>query len=202
MNIFEQIFKDPDYDQLNNIVRWNGLNRIKDESVAHHSFIVSWFSRIIVENLFPVGNYEMKLEVTTYAIFHDFDEMFSGDIVHSVKYNSFNGDKMRKLLDEYCNARTKEKFSGDSATDKLFRTYLDSGNINKTSKMIVKLADWLSMLFYIKKEIQLGNAGLFDQFTYCKEAMNKCVEDLHDRLDRIEPNWDNAILMEIKSINF
>ena len=202
MNIFDDIFSDPDYDQLNNLVRWNGLNRNNNESVAHHSFIVTWFSRLIVEELLPVGHEPFKLAVTTYACFHDFDEMFSGDITHDVKYNEHNGEAMRKLIDEFCIFRTKGKFDGMSPSSALLRQNL-LGEIRKETKSIVKLADWLSMAFYLKKEINLGNKDLFEQYDYCALQIRKsCTKCFVDMKNTYGEHFSSKIIDEISNLKF
>jgi 5'-deoxynucleotidase YfbR-like HD superfamily hydrolase len=200
-NIFDRIFTDPDFDQLNNLVRWNGLGRINNESVAHHSFIVSWFSRIIVEELLKNNNDQLKLEVVTYALFHDFDEMFSGDIGHTVKYNEFNGAKIKKLVDEFCVNMTKDKFKENTPTNLMLRKNL-LGDVSDVAKSIVKLADWLSMSYYVQKEIRLGNKNLFVEYDYCslkvKESSCKCLELMRSKY----PEFRDKILNDIKKLNF
>ncbi len=199
-NIFDDIFTDADYDQLNNLVRWNGLNRINNESVAHHSFIVSWFSRILVEEMFPEGEEKLKLDVTTYAIFHDFDEMFSGDITHNVKYNKYNGHKIKEMIDDYCHHMVSTKFKEFSPTNNMLKSYL-LGDNDPVVKTIVKLADWLSMLFYVKKEITLGNKDLYKEFDYCvekiREASGKCFKALKER-----GKFEEQVLVDISSLNY
>lgn len=202
MNIFDEIFTDPDYDQLNNLVRWNGLNRNNNESVAHHSFIVAWFSRLLVEELLPVGFEPFKLAVTTYAVFHDFDEMFSGDITHDVKYNSYNGTQIKKLIDDFCIQMTKQKFDGSSPSSALLRSNL-LGEIQPEVKSIVKLADWLSMAFYVKKEIKLGNKDLYDQYDYCSVQIRRSCTNCYVLMkETFDKNFKSGILDEIANLKF
>ena len=202
MSMFDKIFTDRDFDQLNNMVRWNGLNRIKDESVAHHSFIVTWFSRIIVEELLGDKNDSFKLEVITYALFHDFDEMFSGDIIHGVKYNEFNGKEIKKSIDEYCNFKVINKFAEQNSSNNLIKKNM-TGFVSKSAKSIVKLSDWLSMCFYLKKEIALGNKGLYDHYFYCAEKVNHASLICKEEMSHIYgPTYNPKILDDIFELNF
>lgn len=171
MNIIERVFHDPDLDRLNNLVRWNGHKRLNDESVAHHSFIVTWLSRMIAEEVFS-GQTGLILEITTHAIFHDFNEMFEGDVLHGVKYNDLNGETIRKCLKEYSEYRAKSKFDGQSNAESLFRSQLTMSPKDEV-KMIVKLSDWLSMSYYLLKEIRMGNMGVRNMLTYCDEGVRK-----------------------------
>lgn len=184
MSIFEKIFNDPDFDQLNNLSRWNGLSRLKEETVAHHSFMVAWFTRILVEELFKkdLGLEDLKFEATTYALFHDFDEIFSGDIAHNVKYNKHNGSKIREAVDEFVRFKIEDKFNENDDVDKMFKKYLNK-DIDPICKNIVKVSDWLSMFFYLKKEVSLGNRNLMSQYEYCKVKIKEEVMMLKNYLD-------------------
>ncbi len=202
-NIFEEIMIDEDFDALNNLVRWNGKKRVKDESVAHHSFLVTWFSRILGESIFKDA--DIKLMITTYAIFHDFDEVFTGDILHPFKYNEINGSKIRKLIKEFCDYKINEKFKDDDPTDKLFRKYL-LGEVPAYVKKIVKVADWLSMAFYVRKEIRLGNTDWEDDYKTClvrlQMALDDCILILDEECGKEGIMFDDKILSNTKYSKF
>jgi 5'-deoxynucleotidase YfbR-like HD superfamily hydrolase len=191
MNIIDKIFHDPDFDQLNNMVRWNGLNRIKDETVAHHSFFVAMVSRLLAEEILNEDDINLKLQITTYAIFHDFDEMFTGDIVHGVKYGNAYGEEMRNLLDLIIKDKVNAKFNKDRESEKLLSDIMTS--VPFLVKKIVKVADWLSMLFYLKKELNLGNTSLLNQQFYCVEKVKLSCKELIPYLE----GKDTSILQEI-----
>jgi 5'-deoxynucleotidase YfbR-like HD superfamily hydrolase len=201
MDIFEKFLHDPEFDQLNNMVRWNGMNRIKDETVAHHSYIVTWFSRVLAEEIFDCDS--IKLKIISYALFHDFDEMFTGDILHPLKYNKFNGTNIKQSIDDYLDFKINEKFSSDNNTDKMFRNLLMKDFPDYVSK-IVKLADWLSMYFYINKEMQLGNKSITEQRRYCIESILKACEDCVVSLSSEENDFkvNIEIITNIKKLNF
>lgn len=189
-NIFEDILNDRDFDTLNNLVRWNGTRRIKEETVAHHSFLVTWFTRILVENLMKGSDHMQKLAVIDLAMFHDFPEMFDFDVNHTVKYNEHNGEGIRELLRKFTNERTLEKFSKSNVTHSLFRKNLIQDEIPKPYKMIVKICDWLSCVFYVNKEIKLGNTGLQDRYQLS-------IMKLHDVCDKFTEEYSKVYDMEI-----
>jgi 5'-deoxynucleotidase YfbR-like HD superfamily hydrolase len=210
MNIFKEIFNNPIYDQTNNMVRWNGLSRIKDETVAQHTYIVTLFSRIIFEEVFSLSEINESIrniilvEILTYALFHDFDESFTGDILHNFKHNSFNGDKFVKHTNEYLNEVKIDKFNSGNPTHDLISKYAFDKNVSKLVKNIVKLADWLSMTFYIKKEIMLGNKNVENQFKYCIEESRKQCELLinHLEFNYKDKNYLSEILNDLIKTNF
>ncbi len=202
MCVFDKIFFDEHFDQLNNMVRWNGLNRIKDETVAHHSFIVTWFSRILAEEIFAEDCVTEKLRIITYATFQDFDEMFTGDINHNLKYNKFNGGQIRAAIHDFIDLASINLFPSESPTVKLFRDNLAMKY--KYVKLIVKIADWLSMSFYLKKEMDLGNRILLEKYKYCTKNLWEACDEAADYLSEIDNGKVRSleILTEIKSMNW
>lgn len=193
MSIFTKIFNDQDLDALNNTVRWNRLPRHVNESVAHHSFLVVLFTRIICEeiNLHPEGT----LSAVTHAIFHDFSEIFEGDVLHNVKYNNYNGEQIRKELEDYTKISAKAKFPGDSKGDSLFYNSI-SAPPSDFVKTIVKLADWLSMSFYCLKETRMGNTNFDKPLLYCDKGVNKTAALLHEKLDQNKAALYNPTILK------
>lgn len=202
-NIFDKLLHDNDFDQLNNMVRWNGMNRIKDETVAHHSFIVSVFSRVLSEEIFnnDTKGSLVKLDILTYALFHDYDEMFTGDVLHGLKYNPFNGVEIRNSINDYLEYKIKDKFSSGSKTDIMLQdTMLNKAKI---VSQLVKVADWLSMYFYLYKEMELGNRGLCKTRQYCIKGINNSVDTVIKSLeDQKYYDVDLSILKQIKEISY
>jgi len=204
-NTFDNFLHDNDFDQLNNMVRWNGMNRIKDETVAHHSFIVSVFSRVLAEEVF-VGilfpDVKIKLDIVTYALFHDYDEMFTGDVLHNLKYNPFNGPEIRNNIDEYLEYKIKDKFNSGSKTDNMFKNTMLK-DFPKFVSELVKVADWLSMYFYLYKEQELGNTGVCKTRQYCIKGIINSVNTVIESLEKQNDYKINLdILNEIKTIKY
>ena len=202
MNIIDKIFSDSDLDELNNMVRWNGANRIKDETVAHHSYIVTMFARLLSEEIFK-GDVEAKLMTTTYAIFHDFDEIFTGDINHRVKHNQLNGKKIQFLLDEYVSQKANEKFADFSNNSDFIINKILNKDIPNHIRKLVKVCDWLSMIYYLVKERNLGNKSLENRYNYCISKFIESCDDAKVALDfesKITCNFE--ILEQLKNKTF
>lgn len=199
MEIFKRFLQDPEFDQLNNMVRWNGANRIKDETVAHHSYIVSWFSRVLAEEIFEDDS--IKLKVVSFALFHDFDEMFTGDILNPFKYNEYNGVEVRNSIDEFLKFKIKNKFKTDSKTDKMFVNLLTKDFPDFVSKL-VKICDWISMYFYLKKEFDLGNKSLDKQRDFCIRSIKTSCDDFLFSLNsyNIDFKVNLEVINEIKNL--
>lgn len=69
--------------KLSNIIRYSQQNKIKNESVAEHSFYVMWF----VNRLCTKYNLSDKIRLLALeaALLHDIPEVITNDITYDVK---------------------------------------------------------------------------------------------------------------------
>lgn len=132
--------------RLTSTIRFNNQQTIKQENVAEHSFMVA----SIVEMFCSQYNVEPETHLIAlrYAILHDFPESETGDVIRSLKY----GAGIKDLIDAYEEKLMIEKFKHVSDT---YLSY--SREENKFAHMIVKLADFISVHLYVKREKMLGN---------------------------------------------
>ncbi len=195
----KNLFKDSTLNNLDTIVRWDLNQVIKNETVSQHSFWVALYSTILAEEIFYEKNCKdsisFKLSVTRYALFHDLDEAFSGDIHHSVKNNPLNGTEIKKQIKIYVDNCIKEKFKENNNISKMFLEYLICDDDDyKTVKNIVKICDWLSFLKYLENEKSLGNKNLDKTVEYCligiKEQINITKEQLKKVSSVINVNFE------------
>lgn len=145
---------------LDNITQWSERDSVIKESVSQHSFKVAAIANYLLKQIesgikikvemieslsFSKKNYEQtpdwfykfKAEALSYAIMHDFDEaIFGRDISHIVKYNKFNGEHIRKSIDEYVEHILETEFSGLLPKP------------TEVVKHFVKLCDWLVPLIF------------------------------------------------------
>lgn len=178
---FEKILFLTQFDQLNNMVRWNGFNRITDETVGQHSHVVSWLTALLCEEIFD--NDSPKLEAIRFAIFHDSNEYITGDVNHNVKYNEFNGTEIKRNLDEFINYFVDNQFPKNNPINRLLNSMLKE-EIKPYIKKIVKLADWMSMYMYLAKEQSLGNKNAENKIRYCYESMLKTADEAITELEK------------------
>lgn len=186
---------------LDTINRWS-LNRvIKNETVAQHSYWVAFFTCCIVEELITEKNSqknEIKLKCIRYALFHDLDEVFTGDVSHQLKYNENNGEEIKKLIDEYIESQILLNFPSNDSLDKMFKEcLLETSNIVKN---IVKIADWLSFLKYLKEEESYGNKNILEVRLYCEKGLTNQIQTLSNVLHThfSSEEYDLEILQQIK----
>lgn len=155
--------------RLKNVIRYNTRCKLKDESVAEHSFYVALFALKICEE------YKINEQTTNLclikAILHDMPEIDLNDITHDVKERL----KLRPFLKQY----------EDEYFEKHFKYY---ANIMTKSLPIVDtiviLADAWSVYQYSLNEIQLGNKSIEIEEIYdeSKERIKKLEEHLKKEL--------------------
>ena len=138
--------------RLSNIYRFCNVPRIKDESVAEHSYFVTLYSMVIAD---IVGNVD-KTKIMKMSLLHDSEESISGDFPHPTKerFPTFN-----EALEEINLFLIKEIFKDNQEYIELWK---ESRNEDTEEARIVKLADRLSVLVYTNEESELGNSHMME----------------------------------------
>ena len=154
--------------KLSNIIRYSQQNKIKNETVAEHSYYVSWFvNRLCTKYSLSDTIRLMALEA---ALLHDVPEVITNDITYDVKRMI---PEVPGLLQPYEEEVIMEHSS--RAHKVLFNPETNDEII---AKKIVKHADILSVLQYCQNEEELGNKN----FTELRKATEKRVKESRDAL--------------------
>lgn len=172
--------------RVDNIIQWQERDVFQRESVSQHSFKVSVFTRIILEDIFDGVEFngrfdKFKLECVTHAIFHDFDEaIFLRDAAHSIKYNKFNGLEIREAINHYVEHQFFEEFKEDDGMESASVKMLHSSIIEVAPlvKEVVKVADWMALLYFCRRELALGNSNFEKTYEYCKDSVLKAASQM------------------------
>lgn len=177
--MLEKIFNGTYLSRLDNIVQWLERDRHNQESVSQHSYKVTIFARVLLEEIFGENNSEevlkFKLDVVTFAMLHDWDEaLILRDLSHDMKYNKFNGDEIREEVNKLSEHIANRDFNDGSDTGKMLVKNIT--DVDRNVKIFVKLCDWLALQFYIYREIQLGNRMFYETAAYCDENIEKSLQ--------------------------
>ena len=146
--------------KMKNLVRYNHRVRIKDESVAEHSYYVTLFTLIICDKYNIIDN--IKLKCLEKATLHDISEIITSDIPHDVKENS------KVIKDEL--KRIDKKYIEDN-----FKEYQYNVDIVDS---IISLADAYSVKQYCMVEMNLGNSMMEIIFQDSIERINNHTRDI------------------------
>ena len=188
--MIEKVFNGAYLKRLDNIVQWSEKDVFTRETVSSHSYKVTVFCRVLLEEIFRVDNdstREFKMNCVTHAMFHDWDEaLLLRDISHETKYNSYNGEQIRSVLDNLSKHLAVNEFLDGTSTGEfvLGAIFTNDESVNS----FCKVCDWLALAFFIKREQSMGNQNLSAQETTVKDGLrksiNRCVGILVQRFGR------------------
>lgn len=162
---------------LGEIIRYNDRPKIKNESVAEHSFYVA-NNVIRICSLYNIPM-EVKHEALEMAIAHDIPEVFTGDIGYITKRDN---PELAVALE-----RTELKQLKLNMPEHYlaFRNYVEGLKHRDLAAVIVKLADIISVLQYSNSEIELGNSSkaMQDINIDAQERVQSYLEILQSELE-------------------
>ena len=188
--MIEKIFSGDYLKRLDNIIQWSEKDVFTRESVSQHSYKVTIFCRVLLEEIFSVDSDSVrafKMNCVTHAMFHDWDEaLLLRDISHETKYNSYNGERIRSVLDNLSKHLAVNEFlDGTSTGEFVFGAIFTN---DESVNSFCKVCDWLALAFFIKREQSMGNQNLSAQETTVKDGLrksiNRCVGILVQRFGR------------------
>lgn len=188
--MIEKVFNGAYLKRLDNIVQWSEKDVFTRETVSSHSYKVTVFCRVLLEEIFKVDNdsiREFKMNCVTHAMFHDWDEaLLLRDISHETKYNSYNGEQIRSVLDSLSKHLAVNEFLDETSTGEFVFGAIFTNDESVNS--FCKVCDWLALAFFIKREQSMGNQNLSAQETTVKDGLrksvNRCVGILVQRFGR------------------
>lgn len=170
---------------LNNICRYNTRYRIKDETVAAHSFFVVWFTSVLC-SYFDVED-DVKVLAMEAAMLHDVPEIYINDITYDCKSRI---PEVVKAIE----AHEREVLKGlsDTAQYVLFEPRTPE---EKLAGAIVRYADVISVKQYSLAEMNLGNKTFKDIFEGAQQRLDELKTDVNDALDFYERKRAHKRLM-------
>lgn len=196
MNFFEKIWESRLL-ELDNIKRYNNKYNYSIESVSQHSYWVTMFCDLIAKEIFIEDNFLIPIDIRkkrtflgmllSKALWHDVGEIFTGDVLHPVKY--LYGERSEVIKE---NLESLEKEGEENLMFVLFgENYLrfneekeqdyfgDTPEFYPLVKRIIKIADWLSVAFKARKEVvEFSNATFVEIKKYSEEETEKAITDL------------------------
>ena len=176
--------------RLDNVHQWEERDSVIKESVSQHSFKVAAICHFMLneyekaskEVCGPISydcvqNYnwlKFKCECLSYAVLHDFDEAILGrDISHVVKYNDFNGEEIRKAINNYVNHITKEDFADGSIPQP-----------TQEVKYFVKMCDWIALSTFCDRNLTVGCMIFTNEYTYCNDNLSEAISIASNSLEK------------------
>lgn len=152
---------------LKNITRYNHRTRLKDESVAEHSFFTTLIALELCKR-FELDN-ESTLACILKSLLHDMPETELNDITHDVKVALNLYPLLKVYEDKYFEKHFPE-----------FAKLMNDESENAVN-LIVKYADAMSVLQYAYNEIELGNVT----FEAIKDETLERLKTIEQRLNEV-----------------
>lgn len=160
IDFFKEFIFNNQIDKLDNICRFSGEKTTKNESVSQHSFWVTFFASLLLDEI-GFTDYKIHYLTLEYALFHDFDETITGDLAHPFKHNVENGIEIRETVNHFV------KYSINKMKDNVLKAKLLKFEKIKQdpdfiiAKHITKICDWLSCIKFCYDEVMMGNKRTF-----------------------------------------
>lgn len=138
---------------FSSVRRYSNKSLIKDENIAEHSSIVGIITLYLYDRLHHEDRPLVDInKVLAASIFHDFDEIFTGDILNPVKYYDRS---IKEKVNEYADLCIS-KFGETTNFNSLVK-YTSSNFLTDAEHCLMKLADIISVFIKFRIENGLGN---------------------------------------------
>lgn len=168
-----------DVRRLASVWRYSSIPIVSDENTAEHSFWVTLYSALILQELGGRASESDVLGATLlYATIHDASECVTGDIIRLMKYATpemkASVDSAEALLAAKHLHRDVLSLSGMS--DGLMVTTGEKALI----KSVVKVADFISLFQFMRREAMRGNLEVIPFFKRMVEDLNAMLSSSPD----------------------
>ena len=170
---------------LDKVVRFSNQMRIRDESVAEHSYHASMYAMILADMEISRGKKVDVEKLLRCCLVHDLEESMTGDILHGFKYSDPELLKnMKKMGEEFY----KNLVSNlpDDITAK-YETMWKDAKDDSIEGEIIEAADKLEALMYSIEEYSMGNKNF-----------KEMIEKIKSILDEMELESVKEVMKEIK----
>nr|DAO22886.1 MAG TPA: putative hydrolase [Caudoviricetes sp.] len=163
--------------QMYGIVRYANRVRIKEENLAEHSYSTALYIFDIAKE-FKIDD-AIRNEAIAMAVIHDIGEIFTSDLPHDVKYEN---PELKVLCDKLEKKYINRCYSIRNLWYKL------ETNGDTVQKLIVKVADSMSVEAYAKRELDLGNST---------KEMKQILKDARKRIRMYKATLRNKLKEEV-----
>lgn len=163
------------YRQSSSVRRYSTINLAKDENIAEHSMHVAFLCYTIGKKVKEkFSSVVINLEnCCTLSIFHDLDELITGDIPRATKYHNEEIHKSVESLANFAQKRISDIFDLDLS----LLNYKESATDDE--KYLIKSCDFLSVILKIYWELESGNLDAKDMIPeitgYASELSKKSL---------------------------
>ena len=188
-----------DVSRLELIKRFSTSHVVHHQSVAEHSYFVALYAMFIAEwawwncqedNELPITYSVLVGGVLQRAIVHDIEESRTGDIPRPFKHSS---QILTATIDKYAAAEVKPIL--EKIYHNQYHHFMDTWRKAKDATMegrIVALADFMSVLAYMMRELSLYNSTMHDNWVSMVEYVRE--------FDSSDYNFLRPIIIQVREL--
>lgn len=154
----------PDIRQLAWQTRFQIEKVTRKQSIAEHSYFVSVYADLLARAIEWKGDHG---QLVRYCLYHDLDEVISGDIPTPVKASIKESPGSWSKIQAWIDAKLFSKFPW------AFGLVL----VDEEAKYLAKIADLLEALLYLKEEEASGNTMVSKVFAYLQNILFTMISD-------------------------
>jgi len=178
-------FETSSIQKLSEVIRYSTILRLKNESVAEHSYFVILESLLVASDLINQG-IDVNLEsLLVKAVLHDIEEVATGDFVRTFKRSTPTLKQEIDKATEVCVPPIVASLFSDPDTidSPLVQKFVEKWKEAKSSDLegyIVYFCDLHSVIIYAKREMSLGSiqkgGEILKEATYWMIKLKKEME--------------------------
>jgi len=180
-----------EYKNIADVYRHTGQRTSKSENIAEHSYFVTLLADIITTDLLEkYKDLEIdRYKILKYGIYHDFDEVYTWDIITPVKYKSIWLKKELEMAGELLlKEGLKESFLEQEHVQKDIINSFEAYEKNKMDileNQIVKFSDMLQYILFATVEARMWNQNF-------SKTLTKVIIKFADIWKKHEYLWEYA----------
>ncbi len=155
--------------QMKNITRWGLMYNTRSENLSEHSMECA----VLAHALALVANrhFGKKLDpnrLLAAALFHDMNEVLTGDLPTPIKYYNENIKKSYKEIESISTEKMLSLLDEDSKA-----AYFDLLSLTQEEKKIIKGADKLCAYIKCLQELERGNREFSSACSYNRKSLSE-----------------------------
>lgn len=155
--------------QMKNIARWGLMYNTRQENLSEHSMECA----VISHALALIGNrhFGKNLDpnrILSAALFHDMNEVLTGDLPTPIKYYNNNIKESYKEIERISLEKMLSLLDADTAKE-----YQDLLTLTPEEKRVVKGADKLCAYIKCLQELERGNREFSSAATYNRKSLEE-----------------------------
>lgn len=172
--------------------RWSIVRTLNRDTVAEHSFYVSFYALQIARLVEWPGPYA---DLSFMALMHDAEETFTSDIISPVKHQIVDEGALSNFVSE----QMKERLPGVEAQLEAITLSMWGDSIHR----IIKVADKVDAAIYLILEQRMGNTVLGPLYANALENLVIAWHDLAKDMDMSQETregvWNDEIFPALQA---